>query len=45
MLAAGATARCSNSSTPTAPSFTETTDTFTGTLNPLGTDSHTFMVN
>jgi hypothetical protein len=46
LMLAAATAGCYGSSTaPTTPPFTETTDQFSGTLKPLGTDTHTFMVN
>jgi hypothetical protein len=41
----GSAAGCGSSTTATTPSAVLTTDTFTGTISPLGTDSHTFTVN
>jgi hypothetical protein len=40
-----AAAGCGSSSSPIAPAPVSTTDTFTGVVAPLGSDSHTFTVN
>ena len=49
IIGLGLATACGGSTSPTAPASTPapvlTTETFTGTIAPLGTDSHTFTVN